>query len=92
MFPTLLDLPKYLGNIHALGKEHLIPSAALRISSRNDYGDEPELIFMDAGSVLSFMTAMAFDPYNGVAIGAAVLQYGGFAVCKISDEVMRSFR
>lgn len=48
-------------------------------------GYTPELIFFDDGGVLSDMTAMAIDPYNNVLIGAAVLQYGGFAVCKVGQ-------
>lgn len=64
-----------------LGKELLVPAAALRLTKAKGY--KPELIYFDDGSVVSDMTAMALDPYNGVLIGAAVLQYGGFAVCKI---------
>lgn len=50
---------------------------------KKDNGYKPELFYFDSGSAVSDMTAMAVDPYNGVAIGAAVLQYGGFAVCKL---------
>lgn len=57
--------------------------AALRLPKSNGY--TPELIFFDDGGVLSDMTAMAIDPYNNVLIGAAVLQYGGFAVCKVGQ-------
>ena len=81
MFPTLEDLPKYLRNVKSLGKELLVPAAALRLDSANDY--TPSLAYYNDGSVISFMTVAAADPYNDVFIGAGVLQYGGFAVCKV---------
>ncbi|KAI1612775.1 paraoxonase 2 [Exophiala viscosa] len=81
VFPTLEDLPKYLRNVKSLGKELLVPAAALRLDSANDYA--PSLAYFNDGSAISFMTAAAADPYNDVFIGAGVLQYGGFAVCKV---------
>lgn len=86
IFPNVENLPSYLSNVRSLGKDYLVPSAALRLKRQSDY--EPELIYSDDGSVLSDMTAAAIDPYAGVFIGAAVLQYGGFAVCKLSEETM----
>ncbi|KAL2113020.1 hypothetical protein VUR80DRAFT_5617 [Thermomyces stellatus] len=88
IFPTLEDLPTYLANVHLLGRELLVPAAALRLPKMNGY--KPELIYYDDGSVVSDMTAMALDPYSGVVIGAAVLQYGGFAVCKLPEDVVKS--
>lgn len=88
VFPTLEDLPTYLANVHLLGRELLVPAAALRLPKMNGY--KPELIYYDDGSVVSDMTAMALDPYSGVVIGAAVLQYGGFAVCKLPEDVVKS--
>ena len=86
VFPGIEDLPTYLDNVRSLGKELLVPAAALRLVKEKEYA--PELIYHDDGSVVSFMTAMVIDPNRGVAIGAGVLQYGGFAVCKISRETM----
>lgn len=87
VFPTLEDLPTYLANVDKLGKTLLVPAAALRLSK--DKGYAPELIYWDNGSAVSDMTAMALDPYNGIVIGAAVLQYGGFAVCKLSKQTLQ---
>lgn len=86
VFPTLEDLPTYLANVDKLGKALLVPAAALRLPKSKGYA--PELIYFDEGSAVSDMTAMALDPYNGVVIGAAVLQYGGFAVCKLPREAV----
>ncbi|EXJ69303.1 uncharacterized protein A1O5_07339 [Cladophialophora psammophila CBS 110553] len=80
VFPTLEDLPAYLQNVRSLGKDFLVPAAALRLRRENDY--TPELIYFDNGSTLSFMTAA--HVFNGLFIGASVLQFGGFAVCKAS--------
>ncbi|KAH8805334.1 paraoxonase 2 [Xylogone sp. PMI_703] len=87
VFPTILDLPKYLANSDKLGKDLLVPGAALRLPKKNNY--QPELFYFDNGEVLSFMTVMTYDPYNKIAIGGAVLQYGGFAVCKIPEATAK---
>ncbi|KAL1862861.1 hypothetical protein VTK73DRAFT_6600 [Phialemonium thermophilum] len=84
IFPTLENLPLYLANVEKLGKDLRVPVAALRLPKSSGY--KPELLFYDDGGVLSDMTAMAVDPYNQVLIGAAVLQYGGFAVCKMGHS------
>ncbi|RQM04956.1 hypothetical protein DH86_00003877, partial [Scytalidium sp. 3C] len=89
VFPTLLNLPSCLANVEKLGKELLVPAAALRLPKKNGY--EPELFYRDDGSIISFMTAMTVDPYNKIAIGSSVLQYGSFAVCKLSDETVKKF-
>ncbi|KAJ9603014.1 hypothetical protein H2200_012309 [Cladophialophora chaetospira] len=92
VFPTLEDLPAYLNNVKMLGKDFFVPAAALRLRRDRDY--EPELIYwsrslkaddpaVDDGSKISFMTAAAADPYNNIFIAASVLQFGGFAVCKV---------
>ncbi|KAL1899221.1 hypothetical protein Sste5346_003144 [Sporothrix stenoceras] len=81
IFPTVENLPEYLANVEKLGKTLRVPAATLRLPKANGYA--PELIYFDDGGVVSDLTAMAIDPYNNVLIGAAVLQYGGFAVCKI---------
>jgi arylesterase / paraoxonase len=62
-----------------------VPAGVLRL--RRDRGYAPELVYRDDGSVLSFMTAAEVDPSHRVIIGAAVLQYGGFAVCKLPADV-----
>ncbi|OQV00231.1 hypothetical protein CLAIMM_05757 [Cladophialophora immunda] len=80
VFPTLEDLPKYLENVRALGKELLVPAGALRLRRETNY--TPELIYFDDGSNLSFMTAA--HVFKDLFIGASVLQFGGFAVCKAS--------
>ena len=84
MFPTLENLPKYLQNVKSLGKELLVPAAALRLDHQKGYA--PELLYFDDGSRVSFMTTAAADPYNDLFIGSSVLQYGGFAVCKVSSK------
>ncbi|KIW93306.1 uncharacterized protein Z519_05911 [Cladophialophora bantiana CBS 173.52] len=81
VFPTLEDLPAYLQNVQSLGKDFLVPAAALRLRRENNY--TPELIYFDDGSALSFMTAA--HVFNDLFIGASVLQFGGFAVCKASS-------
>ncbi|CAK7203348.1 hypothetical protein SEUCBS139899_006081 [Sporothrix eucalyptigena] len=81
IFPTVEKLPEYLANVDKLGKELRVPAATLRLPKANNY--TPELLYFDDGGVLSDMTAMALDPVHNVLVGAAVLQYGGFAVCKI---------
>lgn len=81
VFPTLEDLPKYLANVEGLGKDLLVPAAALRLRKSTNY--VPELAYFNDGSVISFQTAAAGDPYNDIYIGAGVLQIGGFAVCKV---------
>ena len=70
-----------------MGKELLVPAAALRLPKANGY--KPELFYFDPGSAVSDMTAMAVDPHSAVAIGASVLQYGGFAVCKLPKDVVK---
>lgn len=90
VFPTLENLPLYLDNTEKLGKELLVPAAALRLRKSDEY--EPELLYKDSGAAISFMTAMAVDPYNSVAIGVGVLQYGGFAVCGLGEETMKPLR
>lgn len=81
VFPELEDLKYFLANVRELGSSVLVPSAALRLRKNRDY--EPEVVFWDNGSALSFMTAGTIDPYNGVFIGGGVLQYGGFVVCDL---------
>jgi len=81
VFPKLLDLPNYLNNVERLGKGLLVPAAALRLDSQKNY--QPELIYFDEGSKISFMPAAAVDSCNGVFVGSSVLQYGGFEVCKV---------
>jgi len=81
VFPTLEDLPRYLANVKSLGKELLVPAAALRLDHKKEYA--PELVYFDDGSAISFMTAAAVDPFNGFLIASSVLQYGGFAVCRV---------
>lgn len=73
--------------MHSLGKELRVPAAALRLRRENGY-EKPELIYSDDGSVVSDMTAAAIDPFNNVFIGAAVLQYGGFAVCELEPTAL----
>ncbi|ERS97294.1 hypothetical protein HMPREF1624_06626 [Sporothrix schenckii ATCC 58251] len=84
VFPTVENLPAYLANVDKLGKELRVPAATLRLPKASDYA--PELLYFDDGGVLSDMTAMALDPVNNVLVGAAVLQYGGFAVCKMGHS------
>ncbi|KAK0387028.1 hypothetical protein NLU13_5342 [Sarocladium strictum] len=90
VFPTLENLPLYLDNTEKLGKDLLVPAAALRLRKSANY--EPELLYKDSGAAISFMTAMAIDPYHGVAIGVGVLQYGGFAVCALGEETLKSLQ
>ncbi|KAL1967005.1 hypothetical protein VTN77DRAFT_3529 [Rasamsonia byssochlamydoides] len=87
IFPTLEDLPTYLSNVRSLGKELRVPAAALRLRRESGY-EQPELMYFDDGSVVSDMTAAAIDPFNDVFIGAAVLQYGGFAVCELAPTAL----
>lgn len=72
--------------MRSLGKEVLIPSAALRL--RKDKGYAPELIYKSDGSGVSYMTVAAVDPYNRVLIAGLVLQYGGFAVCELAEKAI----
>jgi len=81
VFPTLEDLPKYLANVKSLGKDLLVPAAALRLRQAKGYA--PELAYFNDGSVISFQTAAAGDPYLDLYISTGVLQFGGFAVCKV---------
>ncbi|KAH8808639.1 paraoxonase 2 [Xylogone sp. PMI_703] len=82
IFPTLEDLPKYLQNVKNLGKSFFVPAGALRLNQHKGYS--PELVYYDNGSKISFMTAaVASDEYF---VGAGVLQYGGFSVCKVPKE------
>lgn len=90
VFPTLENLPLYLDNTEKLGKSLLVPAAALRLRKSANY--EPELLYKDSGAAISFMTAMAIDPYHGLAIGVGVLQYGGFAVCALGEETLKSLQ
>lgn len=86
VFPTLENLPAYRDNVQSLGKDFLVPAAALRLDHTKDYA--PELIYFDDGSVISFMTAVAADPVNGLLLVSGVLQYGGFAVCKVPPDAL----
>lgn len=87
VFPTLEDLPAYLANVRSLGKDFLVPAAALRL--RKDKGYAPELIYHDDGSHgVSFMTAVSADPGTNVLIVASVLQLGGFAVCGLEKGIL----
>lgn len=88
VFPTLEDLPLYLSNVQGLGKELLVPSAALLL--REDRAYEPELVYWDDGSALSYMTVAVVDPYNHVFIGGSVLQFGGFAVCDLPKDALKA--
>ncbi|KAH0833570.1 Pon2 [Fonsecaea pedrosoi] len=81
VFPTLENLSKYLENVKSLGKEFLVPAAALRLRRESNY--TPELIYFDNGATLSFMTAA--HVYKDLFVGASVLQFGGFAVCKATS-------
>ncbi|KAK5050504.1 hypothetical protein LTR84_003785 [Exophiala bonariae] len=81
IFPTLEDLPTYLDNVLSLGKDFLVPAASLRLNHAKDYA--PELIYFDDGSVMSFMTTAAVDPYNNLFLASGVIQYGGLAVCQV---------
>jgi len=78
-------LPAYLDNVLTLGKDFLVPAASLRLNHANDYA--PELIYFDDGSVISFMTTAAADPYNNLFLTAGVIQYGGLAVCKVQPGI-----
>jgi arylesterase/paraoxonase len=78
-------LPAYLENVRSLGKDFLVPAASLRLDHANDY--TPELIYFDNGSVVSFMTTAAVDPYNNLFLASGVIQYGGLAVCKVAPGV-----
>lgn len=62
----------------------MVPAGALRLSQAKNY--DPELVYYDNGSKISFMTAAAADPNAGIFIGAGVLQYGGFSVCKVPSK------
>ena len=84
VFPNIEQLPVYLKDVRALGKDTLVPSCVVRLVRSK--GFKPELIYWDDGSVLSYMTVAAVDPYNNVLINGAVLQYGGFAVCELPKE------
>jgi arylesterase/paraoxonase len=86
VFPTLEDLPYYKANVRSLGKDVLVPSAALRL--RKDNGYTPELVYKSDGSGVSYMTVAAVDPYNHVLIAGLVLQYGGFAVCYLAEKAI----
>ncbi|KAL2417794.1 hypothetical protein ABEF95_005937 [Exophiala dermatitidis] len=81
VFPTLENLPSYRDNVKSLGMDFLVPAAALRLDHNKGYA--PELLYYDDGSVISFMTAVAPDPVNDLLLLSGVLQYGGFAVCKV---------
>jgi arylesterase/paraoxonase len=87
VFPGLEDLPTYLTNVEKLGKTVLVPAGALRLRRSNDY-TTCELVWFNDGSILSDMTAGAIDPDNNVFIGAAVLQFGGFAVCDLRPDAL----
>ena len=67
-----------------------MPAAALRLTKSANYA--PELLYRDTGAVISFMTSMIVDPYNGLAIGTGVFQYGGFAVCSLSKETLQALQ
>ena len=71
-------------NVRSLGKDFLVPAGLLHLRKDRNYA--PEMIYHDNGSVLSFMTAADIDPSANIMIGAALLQYGGFAVCKIAAD------
>ena len=86
VFPTLENLGYYVSNALRLGKDVLVPAAALRLDHEKDFA--PELVYFDDGSILSFMTAAEIDPYNNVLVGGSVLQEGGFAVCKLPPGVV----
>lgn len=90
VFPTIENLPFYLDNTPKLGRELFIPAAALRLVKASGY--EPELLYRDSGKAISFMTTMAVDPYNSLAIGAGVLQYGAFAVCRLDEETANALK
>ncbi|EXJ54482.1 hypothetical protein A1O7_09822 [Cladophialophora yegresii CBS 114405] len=87
VFPTLEDLPTYLENVRSLGKDFLVPAAALRLRKDRNYA--LELVYFDDGSKVSFMTAAAVDPFENVFVGASVLQFAGFAVCQVAAAAFR---
>lgn len=90
VFPNIENLPLYLDNTERLSREFLVPAAALRLQASKDF--ETELLYSDSGEVISFMTALAVDPYNGVAFPSGVLQYGGFAVCHLDEETRKTLQ
>lgn len=79
IFPTKEHVNDYVANSLKLGKDYLVPSASIRLKRSENF--VPHLVYWDNGNVLSYMTAMAIDPYRKVLIGGGVLQYGGSAVC-----------
>lgn len=83
VFPVPERLDEYLHSFRELGRSKLVPACAVRLVRSR--GFEPELVYWNDGSVLSHMTAMAFDPASNVLIGTAVLQYGGFAICNATQ-------
>ncbi|KAF7559009.1 hypothetical protein G7046_g5137 [Stylonectria norvegica] len=88
IFADIEDLPQYLSNVRGLGKDLLVPSAALLLREARNY--QPELVYWDDGSALSYMTVAIVDPYNHIFIGGSVLQYGGFAVCDLPKDFLIS--
>ncbi|CAM1507656.1 Fc.00g072970.m01.CDS01 [Cosmosporella sp. VM-42] len=86
VFANIEDLPHYLSNVRGLGRDLLVPSAALLLREKNGY--QPELVYWDDGSVLSYMTVAIIDPYNHVFIGGSVLQYGGFTICELPNDFL----
>ncbi|KZT25054.1 paraoxonase 2 [Neolentinus lepideus HHB14362 ss-1] len=86
VFPRGERRSGYIHHVHELGKGFKVPGAALRLDRSE--GFKPELVYYDDGSVISYMTVAAIDPYNNVLINGGVFQYGGFAVCDLTKDVV----
>ncbi|KZT25048.1 paraoxonase 2 [Neolentinus lepideus HHB14362 ss-1] len=86
VFPGIERSQEYQAHFRELGKSFKVPSAAVRLDRSE--GFKPELIYYDDGSVISYMTVAAIDPYNNVLINGGVIQYGGFAVCDLKKGVV----
>lgn len=82
VFPGIERRSAYINHAHELGKTYKVPAAAVRLDRSE--GFKPSLIYYDDGSVMSYMTVLAVDPYNNVLINGGVFQYGGFAVCDLN--------
>ncbi|TFK47145.1 paraoxonase 2 [Heliocybe sulcata] len=86
VFPDVERSHEYQANFRELGKSYKVPAATVRLDRSE--GFKPELIYYDDGSVISYQTVAAIDPYNNVLINGGVIQYGGFAVCELDKGVV----
>ncbi|TFK47136.1 paraoxonase 2 [Heliocybe sulcata] len=86
IFPRGERRSGYINHVPNLGKSFIVPGAALRLDRSE--GFKPELVYYDNGSVITYMTVTAVDPYNGVLLNGGVFQYGGFAVCELGKGVV----